>query len=99
MKRLFVLLGIAGVTALFPGASSAKEETIRVGYFPNITHSQAVIGTANGEFRKKMGPDVRAPPNPWYPACLAKGPDIIPESHSPPPQLPSKAISCASIYC
>lgn len=31
---------------------------IRVGYFPNVTHAQAVIGVANGAFQKALGPDV-----------------------------------------
>jgi len=35
------------------------EETIRVGYFPNITHSQAVIGIANGAFQKALGDNVK----------------------------------------
>lgn len=30
----------------------AKRDRIRVGYFPNITHAQAVIGMAEGEFQK-----------------------------------------------
>jgi NitT/TauT family transport system substrate-binding protein len=33
--------------------------TIRVGYFPNITHSQAIIGLARGDFQKELGPDVK----------------------------------------
>lgn len=37
----------------------AEEKVIRVGYFPNITHAQAVIGIANGEFQKKLGNDVK----------------------------------------
>jgi NitT/TauT family transport system substrate-binding protein len=37
----------------------AEEERIRVGYFPNITHSQAVIGMANGAFQKALGDGVK----------------------------------------
>lgn len=33
--------------------------TIRVGAFPNITHSQAMVGKANGAFEKAMGPNVK----------------------------------------
>jgi NitT/TauT family transport system substrate-binding protein len=33
--------------------------TIRVGAFPNITHAQAMVGKANGEFEKAMGPGVK----------------------------------------
>jgi sulfonate transport system substrate-binding protein len=31
---------------------------IRVGYFPNITHSQALIGLSRGDFQKALGPNV-----------------------------------------
>lgn len=33
--------------------------TIRVGAFPNITHSQAMVGKANGFFEKALGPEVK----------------------------------------
>lgn len=32
--------------------------TIRVGYFPNITHSQALVGLSKGTFAKSLGKDV-----------------------------------------
>ncbi len=44
---------------LVPGPAHAEEKVIRVGYFPNITHSQAVIGIANGAFQKELGNDVK----------------------------------------
>jgi NitT/TauT family transport system substrate-binding protein len=31
---------------------------MRVGYFPNITHSQALVGVARGDFQKALGSDV-----------------------------------------
>jgi NitT/TauT family transport system substrate-binding protein len=37
----------------------AQATTIRVGAFPNITHSQAMIGKANGAFEKALGPGVK----------------------------------------
>ena len=37
----------------------AQTVTIRVGAFPNITHAQAMVGKANGEFEKTMGPGVK----------------------------------------
>lgn len=36
--------------------------TIRVGYFPNITHSQALIGIANGAFQQSFGARARIDP-------------------------------------
>ena len=32
---------------------------VRVGYFPNITHSQALVGVADGTFRRALGDRVR----------------------------------------
>lgn len=34
------------------------QEKIRIGYFPNITHSQALIGMERGDFRRALGPGV-----------------------------------------
>jgi NitT/TauT family transport system substrate-binding protein len=47
-----------------PGAvpSTALPATIRVGYFPNITHSQALIGIANGAFQQALGSRVQIAP-------------------------------------
>ena len=50
-----VLVACAGQ----PSASRPGEPiTLRVGYFPNITHSQALIGVARGDFQKALGPNV-----------------------------------------
>ncbi len=60
MKRALMLL-----VAVVLGASSASAEkvTLRVGYFPNITHAQAVIGShstreKHGWFEQRLGPEV-----------------------------------------
>src|SRR5207249_9481351 len=39
--------------------SLQAQTTIRVGAFPNITHAQPMIGKANGDFEKAMGPSVK----------------------------------------
>lgn len=36
-----------------------NDSIIRIGYFPNISHAQALIGMANGAFASHFGPDVR----------------------------------------
>jgi NitT/TauT family transport system substrate-binding protein len=36
-----------------------KPTVLRVGYFPNITHAQALVGRANGQFEKTLGTGVR----------------------------------------
>lgn len=39
-------------------AAPAAGTTLRVGYFPNLTHSQALIGLARGDFQTALGSDV-----------------------------------------
>jgi sulfonate transport system substrate-binding protein len=36
-----------------------KPTILRVGYFPNITHAQALVGRANGQFEKSLGASVQ----------------------------------------
>lgn len=50
-------LGACGPRATSPGGPAAAT-AIRVGYFPNITHSQALVGMARGDFQQALGPDV-----------------------------------------
>jgi NitT/TauT family transport system substrate-binding protein len=53
----FWIPAFAGMTLLSTSWAQAAEK-IRVGYFPNITHAQALVGLANGAFQKTLGPDV-----------------------------------------
>jgi NitT/TauT family transport system substrate-binding protein len=56
MKNKFLtLLLLLGMSA----ALHAQNAVVRVGAFPNITHSQAMIGKANGWFEKALGPNVK----------------------------------------
>ena len=43
-------------TSTDSGSDSVK--TLRIGYFPNINHAQAVIGFGNGDFQKALGKNV-----------------------------------------
>jgi len=36
-----------------------KPVVVRVGYFPNLTHAQALVGRAGGQFEKAVGPGVQ----------------------------------------
>jgi NitT/TauT family transport system substrate-binding protein len=56
-----VLLIVALVGCTAPSAPSASKGpiTVRVGYFPNITHSQALVGLARGDFSKALGSNVK----------------------------------------
>lgn len=73
MKRFRVLIALAVALLLIlsvvgwkmayaprVGETAGPEEPvrIRVGFFPNITHSQAIIGLRNGDFQKSLGPNV-----------------------------------------
>lgn len=65
-----MLWRILTLIALLPPASLAGERlTLRVGYFPNITHAQGVIGSEttrqrHGWFEARLGPDVAVQ---WFP--------------------------------
>jgi NitT/TauT family transport system substrate-binding protein len=39
-------------------AQTAQKKVFRLGYFPNITHAQAVIGVGNGDYQKALGDNV-----------------------------------------
>jgi NitT/TauT family transport system substrate-binding protein len=50
-----ILLSIAAIT----NVAQQKPTIIRVGYFPNMTHAQALVGRANGAFERALGPGVQ----------------------------------------
>lgn len=39
-------------------AQLTQKKIFRLGYFPNITHAQAVIGVGNGDFQKALGDNI-----------------------------------------
>src|SRR5579884_880699 len=50
-------IGLAILLAL-PGVRGQNNTfAMRVGYFPNITHTQALVGRATGRFEKALGPE------------------------------------------
>lgn len=67
MRQLFHVLVMAGAV-LGAGFARAEKVTLRVGYFPNITHAQGVIGShatreRRGWFEQRLGPEVTIQ---WY---------------------------------
>jgi NitT/TauT family transport system substrate-binding protein len=40
---------------LLPGEAQNSPLIVRVGYFPNVTHSQALVGRARGDFDRALG--------------------------------------------
>ena len=62
MKRSILLIG--SLSILFSPSCSKKQGpdkiiTIRAGHFPDIVHSQAMVGKAKGTFEKMLGPNVK----------------------------------------
>lgn len=55
-KRVIALFLVSAIlTGLMTGCKNSSSNTIRIGFFPNLTHSQAVYGYANGDFAKAFG--------------------------------------------
>ncbi|HBS60973.1 MAG TPA: sulfate ABC transporter substrate-binding protein, partial [Firmicutes bacterium] len=53
---LFLVIALVVVLAGCAGKNTANEPTkVRVAYFPNITHAQALIGRAEGQFQQALG--------------------------------------------
>jgi sulfonate transport system substrate-binding protein len=52
---------MAAILSIAACASHAQQKptVLRVGYFPNITHAQALVGRANGQFEKALGAGVQ----------------------------------------
>jgi NitT/TauT family transport system substrate-binding protein len=48
-----------GAIALSNRGIAAEAQELRLGHFPNITHAQAVLARATGEFQKQVGVPIR----------------------------------------
>jgi NitT/TauT family transport system substrate-binding protein len=44
------------------GGGPNEKKILRIGYFPNINHAQAVIGLGNGDFQKALGNNITIQP-------------------------------------
>ena len=57
-----IIIAVALISAPISIASAQsvgnEKKTLRIGYFPNITHSQAVIGLNNGDYQDTLGDNV-----------------------------------------
>lgn len=64
-KRLRIPLSVAVLAAVLAACSvsgtapAAKPVTLRLGYFPNLTHATAIVGIGQGIFAKNLGSDVQ----------------------------------------
>ena len=59
---VMLTLGLIGCASPTPAPVSTDPVTVRFGYFPNITHAQAVIGIADGTFQRAVGSNVKIDP-------------------------------------
>jgi NitT/TauT family transport system substrate-binding protein len=48
----------SAAAASVPPSAAAPAGTLRLGYFPNITHATAIVGVESGIFQKDLGPGV-----------------------------------------
>lgn len=69
--RACLIYSIISIVVFFAGMADATE-VVRAGYFPNITHSQAIIGMANSSFKKALGENVEIKP-----MIFNAGPSVI----------------------
>src|ERR687890_217451 len=67
-KTIYVILAVTIAMTLvtasiptpaFSQAVNEQSKTVRIGYFPNINHAQAVIGLGNGDFQRALGDNVQ----------------------------------------
>ena len=53
------MLTLMGLGAGVAGAAKRPEQvTLRLGYFPNVTHGSAIVGVESGIFEKKLGKNI-----------------------------------------
>ncbi|HUI72472.1 MAG TPA: ABC transporter substrate-binding protein [Spirochaetia bacterium] len=57
-RKSISLLILAAVVLLSQCSQRSPQHVIRIGYFPNITHSQALVGLSRGDFKSSLGPDI-----------------------------------------
>src|SRR5438876_12448381 len=59
-SRIIVLTVLFAFTLAACGSASSNNGsvTVRLGYFPNLTHTVALVGVARGTFKAALGPNV-----------------------------------------
>lgn len=59
-KLLFKIMIICTILFTLTGcAEKGKATEVRIAYFPNITHIQALVGISNGTFEEALGEDIK----------------------------------------
>ena len=70
-----MVLGLLTVLAFLASCKSRNpnlRSQLRLGYFANVTHAQALVGLAHGEFEKELGTEVK-----FVPKLFGSGPAAI----------------------
>jgi NitT/TauT family transport system substrate-binding protein len=68
---VLVLLAVTFLASCKTKNANLRSE-LRLGYFANLTHAQALVGLANGEFKKQLGAEVK-----FAPKLFGSGPAAI----------------------
>jgi len=55
---LLIAIGVIIQPSVSNHAHSQEKKVLKIGYFPNINHAQAVIGIGNGDFQKALGSNI-----------------------------------------
>lgn len=58
MSRSRIIVLPLSLVLFFGCAKSSSSKKLRLGYFPNLTHAQVLIGIANGKFQEILGPGI-----------------------------------------
>mgnify|MGYP001172737068 CR=1 FL=1 len=58
MKKIITFLFSLVIVAMLASCSSDDENTVTIGYFPNLTHVATIIALENGYFTEEFGEDV-----------------------------------------
>jgi NitT/TauT family transport system substrate-binding protein len=59
MILAFAIIAASGASSAYSQTGNGSNKTLRIGYFPNINHVQAVIGLGNGDYQKVLGSNVK----------------------------------------
>src|SRR5688500_15245460 len=59
---IILVIAIIFTAAQQSFSQTEEKKVLKIGYFPNINHAQAVIGIGNGDFKKTLGENVEIKP-------------------------------------
>jgi NitT/TauT family transport system substrate-binding protein len=66
------VIAAIGLAACQPSESQSSPVTLRLGYFPNLTHATAIVGVEDGIFTEALGSEVE-----FAPQVFNAGPDVV----------------------